>query len=83
MPLLVCTCCRQCSSGLQAVASVAASIKSGYYSIGLAGGVETMSTNPMAWDGGVNPKIAENKQAQDCLLPMGALCCCFSVVCGM
>ncbi len=30
-----------------------------------------MSTNPMAWDGGVNPKIAENQKAQDCLLPMG------------
>jgi acetyl-CoA acyltransferase 1 len=62
---------RQCSSGLQAVASVAAAIKTGFYEIGLAGGVETMSTNPMAWDGGINPKIAENPQAQDCLLPMG------------
>ena len=65
--------CRQCSSGLQAIASVAASIQAGYYDIGLAGGVETMSTNPMAWDGGVNPKIAENQKAQDCLLPMGEL----------
>ena len=81
MPLLVCTRCRQCSSGLQAVASVAASIKSGYYSIGLAGGVETMSTNPMAWDGGVNPKIAENEQAQNCLLPMGALLLLLRGVC--
>jgi acetyl-CoA acyltransferase 1 len=63
---------RQCSSGLQAIASVAAAIKSGYYSVGLAGGVESMSTNPMAWDGGVNPKIEENAQARDCLLPMGA-----------
>ena len=65
--------CRQCSSGLQAIASVAASIQAGYYDIGLAGGVESMSTNPMAWDGGVNPKIAENQKAQDCLLPMGEL----------
>ena len=65
--------CRQCSSGLQAIASVAASIQAGYYDIGLAGGVESMSTNPMAWDGGVNPKIADNQEAQDCLLPMGAL----------
>jgi acetyl-CoA acyltransferase 1 len=64
---------RQCSSGLQAVASVAASIQAGYYDIGLAGGVESMSTNPMAWDGGVNPKIADNQKAQDCLLPMGEL----------
>ncbi|CAK0784137.1 3-ketoacyl-CoA thiolase 2, peroxisomal [Coccomyxa viridis] len=62
---------RQCSSGLQAIASVAASIQAGYYDIGVAGGVESMSTNPMAWDGGVNPKIADNQEAQDCLLPMG------------
>lgn len=39
---------RQCSSGLQAVADVAAGIKAGYYDIGIAGGVETMSRNPMA-----------------------------------
>lgn len=66
--------CRQCSSGLQAVASVAASIRAGFYTIGLAGGVETMSTNPMAWNGGVNPKLDQNQQAADCLLPMGAQC---------
>ncbi|KAK9831308.1 hypothetical protein WJX81_000893 [Elliptochloris bilobata] len=62
---------RQCSSGLQAIASVAASIKAGFYTIGLAGGVETMSSNPMAWNGGVNPKLDQNQQAADCLLPMG------------
>lgn len=62
---------RQCSSGLQAIAAVAASIKSGYYTIGIAGGVESMTTNPMAWEGGVNPRVAENKSAADCLLPMG------------
>ena len=62
---------RQCSSGLQAIASVAAAIKAGYYTMGLAGGVESMSTNPMAWEGGVNPKVAENESAQNCLLPMG------------
>jgi len=63
---------RQCSSGLQAIASVAAAIKSGFYSVGLAGGVESMSTNPMAWEGGINPRISENENAQNCLLPMGA-----------
>ena len=63
---------RQCSSGLQAIASVAAAIKAGFYTIGLAGGVESMSTNPMAWEGGINPRIAENESAQSCLLPMGA-----------
>jgi acetyl-CoA acyltransferase 1 len=41
---------RQCSSGLQAIADVAAAIKAGFYTIGLAGGVETMSSNPMAWE---------------------------------
>ena len=62
---------RQCSSGLQAIASVAASIRSGYYTIGIAGGVESMTTNPMTWEGGVNPKVAEFPTAGDCLLPMG------------
>eukprot|EP00887_Chlorella_sp_A99_P006474 scaffold3.g6474.t1 len=54
-----------------AIAEVAASIKAGYYTIGLAGGVESMTTNPMAWEGAVNPRVAENQCAQDCLLPMG------------
>lgn len=50
---------------------MAASIKAGYYSVGLAGGVETMSSNPMTWQGGVNPAIETVKQAQSCMLPMG------------
>lgn len=62
---------RQCSSGLQAVADVASAIKAGYYTVGLAGGVEAMSQTPMAWEGGVNPKIGNNKKAQSCLMPMG------------
>ncbi|KAK9811276.1 hypothetical protein WJX72_001035 [[Myrmecia] bisecta] len=62
---------RQCSSGLQAVADVAAAIKAGFYTVGLGCGVESMSLNPMAWEGGVNPKIANSKDAQNCLLPMG------------
>ncbi|EFN53218.1 hypothetical protein CHLNCDRAFT_25846 [Chlorella variabilis] len=63
---------RQCSSaGLQAIAQVAASIKAGYYEVGIAGGVESMTTNPMAWEGAINPRVAENQCAQDCLLPMG------------
>lgn len=52
---------------------MAASIKAGFYTIGLAGGVETMSSNPMAWAGGVNSKLDQNQQAADCLLPMGAV----------
>lgn len=62
---------RQCSSGLQAIAQVASSIKAGLYTIGIAGGVESMTTNPMVWEGAVNPRVAENQCAQDCLLPMG------------
>ena len=65
--------CRQCSSGLQAVADVAAAIKAGFYTVGIGAGVETMSKNPMAWEGGVNPRVAESKEAQNCLVPMGAL----------
>jgi hypothetical protein len=30
--------CRQCSSGLQAIADVAAAIKAGFYTVGLAAG---------------------------------------------
>ena len=50
---------------------MAASIKAGYYTIGIAGGVESMTTNPMAWEGAINPRVAESQCAQDCLLPMG------------
>mmetsp|Transcript_52571 Transcript_52571/g.167143 ORF Transcript_52571/g.167143 Transcript_52571/m.167143 type:complete len:442 (+) Transcript_52571:103-1428(+) len=62
---------RQCSSGLQAIADVAASIQAGFYDIGIGAGVETMTSNPMKWDGGFNPAIKKSKQAQSCLLPMG------------
>ena len=72
--LLPLPCCRQCSSGLQAIADVAAAIKAGFYTVGIGGGVETMSLNPMAWEGGVNPKVAASKKAQSCLMPMGECC---------
>lgn len=62
---------RQCSSGLQACADVASAIKAGYYEVGIAAGVETMSKNPMKWDGGFNPKAASVTNAQNCLIPMG------------
>ncbi|KAL6002127.1 3-ketoacyl-CoA thiolase 2, peroxisomal [Asimina triloba] len=62
---------RQCSSGLQAVADVAAAIKSGFYDIGIGAGLESMTANPMAWEGSINPKAKAMQQAQDCLLPMG------------
>lgn len=50
---------------------MAAAIKAGFYTVGLAGGVETMSSNPMAWEGGINPRIGEFPAAQGCMLPMG------------
>ncbi|XP_071696821.1 3-ketoacyl-CoA thiolase 2, peroxisomal-like [Rutidosis leptorrhynchoides] len=62
---------RQCSSGLQAVADVAAAIKAGFYEIGIGAGLESMTSNPMAWEGSVNPKVKTMAQARDCLLPMG------------
>ncbi|KAL3628084.1 3-ketoacyl-CoA thiolase 2, peroxisomal [Castilleja foliolosa] len=62
---------RQCSSGLQAVADVASAIKAGFYDIGIGAGLESMTTNPMAWEGSVNPRVKTMAQAQDCLLPMG------------
>ncbi|KAL7219955.1 hypothetical protein ACSBR2_012921 [Camellia fascicularis] len=48
---------RQCSSGLQAVADVAAAIKAGFYDIGIGAGLESMTANPMAWEGSVNPRV--------------------------
>ena len=63
--------CRQCSSGLQAIADVAAAIKAGFYTIGIGAGVEQMTADGMSWKGSVNPKVMENQEAQDCLLPMG------------
>ena len=64
---------RQCSSGLQAIADVAAAIKAGFYTVGIGAGVEQMTTDGMSWKGSVNPKVMENQEAQDCLLPMGKL----------
>merc|ERR1719331_1444268 len=34
---------RQCSSGLQAMADIASDIKAGYYDVGIAAGIETMT----------------------------------------
>jgi acetyl-CoA acetyltransferase family protein len=62
---------RQCSSGLQACADIAAGIKAGYYDMGIGAGVETMTANPMKWEGGFNPRIASSSDAQNCLIPMG------------
>ncbi|XP_048429646.1 3-ketoacyl CoA thiolase 1, peroxisomal-like [Pyrus x bretschneideri] len=62
---------RQCSSGLQAVADVAASIKAGYYDIGIAAGVESLTVDKLGRSRKINPKVDIFAQARDCLLPMG------------
>lgn len=64
---------RQCSSGLQAVADVAAAIRAGTYEIGIGAGVESMSSTPM--DGAIPPfdqdAVSSCPLAADCLTPMG------------
>lgn len=62
---------RQCSSGLQAVADVAASIKAGFYDIGIGAGLECMTIDSIDRIQKVNPKADIFAQARDCLLPMG------------
>ncbi|KAL9235671.1 hypothetical protein vseg_010412 [Gypsophila vaccaria] len=62
---------RQCSSGLQAVADVAAYIKAGFYDIGIAAGVESMTIDRVDRLRQINPKVEIFPQARDCLLPMG------------
>lgn len=63
---------RQCSSGLQACADVAASIKAGYYDVGIGAGVETMTLDPMKFDDtAINPKVFADAKARSCLMPMG------------
>jgi acetyl-CoA acyltransferase 1 len=65
---------RQCSSGLQAVANIAANIRAGVIDTGIAGGVESMSLYSMT--AGIDPeKLSENVMshnlASQCLMPMG------------
>ena len=51
---------RACSSGLQAVADVAAAINNGYYEIGIAAGVESMSMD--TWT--PNPAMVKSTRAR-------------------
>jgi len=64
---------RQCSSGLQAVATVAGQISLGTYDFGIAAGVESMSKGNMmgAVPEEMNPAIFDCESAQDCMIPMG------------
>jgi len=64
---------RQCSSGLQAVATIAHEIKAGMIDIGIGAGVEsmTLSYGPGAMPQSTAEKITAFPPAADCLLPMG------------
>lgn len=63
---------RQCSSGLQAFGNVAAAIKAGIYEIGIAAGVESMSTASMGASVGDLPdSIFSSEGAKRCMIPMG------------
>ena len=67
---------RQCSSGLQACANIAASIKMGVINAGIGAGVESMSFGGGVADMDSPPPLdyealSENKLAKECLVPMG------------
>ncbi|OQR92766.1 3-ketoacyl-CoA thiolase A [Achlya hypogyna] len=64
---------RQCSSGLQAFANVASAIQAGYYDVGIAAGVESMSLTDMGssapdvnWE-----DVYANEGATNCTVSMG------------
>jgi len=65
---------RQCSSGLQAVMSIANAIRSGQIDFGIGGGVESMSL--FAMDNVIDPNVLcqdifDNEPARNCLMNMG------------
>jgi len=63
---------RQCSSGLQAFGNVAAAIKAGIYDVGVAAGVESMSTASMGGSVGDLPdSVFQSEGAKKCMIPMG------------
>ncbi|CEP02512.1 unnamed protein product (mitochondrion) [Plasmodiophora brassicae] len=62
---------RQCSSGLQAIADIASSIQSGYIQVGIGAGVESMTTDAMAWGGKIDLAAKQHPKARNCMIPMG------------
>jgi acetyl-CoA acyltransferase 1 len=63
---------RQCASGLQAFVNIASAIRSGFITVGIACGVESMSSAGMdAGVGKLNSALFASKDAADCLIPMG------------
>ncbi|TFK52111.1 thiolase [Heliocybe sulcata] len=64
---------RQCSSGLTAVSQIANEIKVGQIDIGIGAGVESMTFGygGAAMPDGWSEAVLSNKEAEDCLIPMG------------
>jgi acetyl-CoA acyltransferase 1 len=66
---------RACSSGLQAITNVAQQIATGMISVGIGGGMESMTRNygSKAIPVGLWPELKEspNADARDCIMPMG------------
>ena len=64
---------RQCSSGLQACASIVSAIQTGVIDIGIGAGVESMTHNygPGAMPSAIADSVLATQQAADCLIPMG------------
>ena len=66
---------RFCSSGLQAVSTIANSIRSGQIDIGIGGGFESMSTHNMNETVNIeklDDSLFDTEHAVDCIIPMGA-----------
>ena len=62
---------RFCSSGLKAVQDIANQISNGSIECGVAIGAESMTAGAGKLDKPIHPEILKNKEARDCLQPMG------------
>jgi acetyl-CoA acyltransferase 1 len=64
---------RQCSSGLQACATIVSAIQTGIIEIGIGAGVESMTLNygPGAVPSNMSETVLSFPAAADCLIPMG------------
>ena len=65
---------RQCSSGLQACANIAAGIVAGHFDCGIGGGVESMSLFDMMASldiSKISETVLDNEESRSCLIPMG------------
>eukprot|EP01062_Namystynia_karyoxenos_P021341 TRINITY_DN18114_c0_g1_i1.p2 TRINITY_DN18114_c0_g1~~TRINITY_DN18114_c0_g1_i1.p2 ORF type:complete len:450 (+),score=193.42 TRINITY_DN18114_c0_g1_i1:95-1351(+) len=66
---------RQCSSGLQSIAQVAAALRAGFYEVGIAAGVESMSMSakkpPPKVPDDMSHRLGEGQLVRDCMTPMG------------